>query len=640
MQIEQIINNNQNIQEGQAENSLQILQKVLDWIKSLGVPCQFHKIENELKTFLTVGITGSGKSTGNNAISKIESQKNNIIFDKKDFFQTGQSSTSVTKKVQAKIIANLRLIDSPGLDDPDKNLSNSTISDMTCKFLNKEVVYDKGLNGIIQCIQLNNSQRIDNTTVKCMQQILLAFTMNYPEFNYKNCPRINVLFNNVTEQEYEMEIEDQNCNDFNFSSEQDKSEKFDKNDCIRVYKQFLLEAMLKDCLIEQYSIDEQQTEQTKKKLKTIINTLLPPENFYAFKIFKNDKQKMEKEVKVIQKLIKDNKAHGNFVLKKNEEGTLNPVFIQDEVRYEVIQLINAIILGCQEQLQQANSNFVRYTGQNCEKFQQLLQKINKFQQEFENLIRKTPQSLLKTPILVITYFQNQLKTLNQIIADMTTQEIGKYSQQERQKMNKKLEEQHQKFAEMEQKMFKQLAQAEDELKLIKHQNEQNLSELNQKLQQQKQKMQEAQAQHQQENEQLQLKMDQIQLDFYKAQSDLEQEQQKHSDNLKHQQKAYEQQKKQLQQQLEEQRKIYEQQNELRKQEQIEKERQMRKQAQQIEAQLQEQRKVQQQLVQTQQQLERERNNDKRGFLGGIINKVFETVVPVLLGAFAGNKALK
>lgn len=49
----------------------------------------------------------------------------------------------------AKTKGNLRLIDSPGLDDPDKLLSNSTISDMTCKFLNKEIVYDKGLNGII-----------------------------------------------------------------------------------------------------------------------------------------------------------------------------------------------------------------------------------------------------------------------------------------------------------------------------------------------------------------------------------------------------------------------------------------------------------------------------------------------------------
>ena len=52
-----------------------------------------------------------------------------------------------------------------------------------------------GLNAITHCMMVDVGLRIKEEAMKCMANILLVFTMNYPDFNYENAPRINVMFN-------------------------------------------------------------------------------------------------------------------------------------------------------------------------------------------------------------------------------------------------------------------------------------------------------------------------------------------------------------------------------------------------------------------------------------------------------------
>ena len=53
---------------------------------------------------------------------------------------------------------------------------------------------NQGLNAITHVVMVDNGLRIKSEVVKTIGDMLLMFTMNYPGFDLKHAPRINVFF--------------------------------------------------------------------------------------------------------------------------------------------------------------------------------------------------------------------------------------------------------------------------------------------------------------------------------------------------------------------------------------------------------------------------------------------------------------
>lgn len=88
-----------------------------------------------MTTLFVFGEMGNGKSTLCNSIAKHHCWKlRNTFSKKKKGFKAEKSATAVTDKVQRRTYKDLIIIDSPGLNDPDKKRSDAktyqTITDV------------------------------------------------------------------------------------------------------------------------------------------------------------------------------------------------------------------------------------------------------------------------------------------------------------------------------------------------------------------------------------------------------------------------------------------------------------------------------------------------------------------------------
>ena len=93
----------------------------------------------------------------------------------------------------------MSLIDTPGLNDPDarrsdKNIYIEMIKNLTVHLYNPE----QGISSLILCVLPNESQRITDTTIKAINNMLFIFNSLDERVNIKFHPKFRIIINNVS----------------------------------------------------------------------------------------------------------------------------------------------------------------------------------------------------------------------------------------------------------------------------------------------------------------------------------------------------------------------------------------------------------------------------------------------------------
>ncbi|KRX03267.1 P-loop containing nucleoside triphosphate hydrolase [Pseudocohnilembus persalinus] len=414
--------------------------------------CKFQKKETELCSILLVGEVGSGKSKTGNALFDFYFKEIGQKFDKNYKFESVRSFSSVTKEIQCKIKENLRIIDTPGYNDPNSEYSEFKISSKTCQFLKDNVLYDQGLNAIVQCVQLDKSFRFTKEIVKSISRVLVTFAINCAETQNQDFPLIIVLFNNVSEQIQQEEKEQQNSQSEKQQKIEQDSEDADnsdqdikingliyKQDLINEYKRQLVEVILEDITIENSQINGIQfldLNQKREKILQNIDKLIPCDNFYCFKITK-DKKLMVNEMNIIKKIYEKCSKWGSYILikqkdEKDELGEVSPIFSSNQIKNLFGQTCLNLIQDILSQLLEFTRKFCQNTLQENQilKIEQIINDTKKMKKEIEDLLFNNAYVFMRIPVCILSAFYNSLKSFQENILWNLQKE---YSGQERQK---------------------------------------------------------------------------------------------------------------------------------------------------------------------------------------------------------------
>ncbi|KRX03178.1 P-loop containing nucleoside triphosphate hydrolase [Pseudocohnilembus persalinus] len=210
-------------------------------------------------SLMIVGNVGSGKSTLGSYLLYLYSQKQDLIFDKKnEIFKSKKSYESVTKEIKQIKKQKLTVIDTPGGQDLDRNLSDFRINQMICDFFKKKEDFcynERGLSGIVFCFMVQKNWRMCKSQFNFLAQILNVFGLCYGYQDFDKCPRISVMFTDL-------------------SLFQNQEEEFDfQKDFVAGFKQYLREELEDMCFFR--GENQENFEQNQKRLQNMVDLLLP-----------------------------------------------------------------------------------------------------------------------------------------------------------------------------------------------------------------------------------------------------------------------------------------------------------------------------------------------------------------------------
>lgn len=192
-------------------------------INKLSVPIKYRQKRKENRStkplLLVFGEMGNGKSTTGNVIIKDQLRSNGKQFKKSLAFVASKDTKAVTKKIHVKYFKDIALIDTPGFNDPDKKRTDPQIFINICNMLNDSNILNEGIAGLLQCVMVPASGRINKTAIQVMSKMLQVFTLSYPDSSHKG-PQIYVLFTNFSKVEVLTDTGEQSYDD-----EDDQEEK-------------------------------------------------------------------------------------------------------------------------------------------------------------------------------------------------------------------------------------------------------------------------------------------------------------------------------------------------------------------------------------------------------------------------------
>jgi hypothetical protein len=195
------------------------LFSMLDFPLLLKVPLRYERYKPSTKytslcKVVSFGLMGHGKSTTGNYILR-----ESIMDTRKwkappsGWFRASRNFHGVTKEVTIGDTDTLSYIDTCGFDDTDPKRSAANNMSNIFRSL-KEILSDpKGgpyLNGIVFCIMKTKSGRVDQTLLTTIANVLLGFTLTYPDC----CSQrifFKIVMNNFSKDEY---YKDVTANDF------------------------------------------------------------------------------------------------------------------------------------------------------------------------------------------------------------------------------------------------------------------------------------------------------------------------------------------------------------------------------------------------------------------------------------------
>ena len=239
-------------------------------------------------TLLAFGECGSGKSTFLSLISRIYCKHYAGAKGVKPIqFMSAKSATAITTKVKVSTTGNMTLIDSPGMNDPDKKRTDVQIQiELINTIRTIFTSASQGITSICQCIMPDAGGRIKRSEIESMSRILLSLTSLYEDSDPEKHPKMCIIFNNVSKVNHPKA--EPHVYEEDYSSDELDGEPAVKevtfSEYIVIYKNTLMDVLREDCMTTLDDID----------LKERIEKLFPDDNFYFYQM-RDDKNEMALE---------------------------------------------------------------------------------------------------------------------------------------------------------------------------------------------------------------------------------------------------------------------------------------------------------------------------------------------------------
>ena len=87
-------------------------------------------------------------------------------------FEAKKGAESVTKAIQSVEVNGIRLIDTPGFNDPQKNISDTQILVNTSDYVKDEVRIDEGVSTYLMCLMVSEAGRFTETSYQTLVKIV------------------------------------------------------------------------------------------------------------------------------------------------------------------------------------------------------------------------------------------------------------------------------------------------------------------------------------------------------------------------------------------------------------------------------------------------------------------------------------
>jgi hypothetical protein len=258
------------------------------------------------------GEIGVGKSTTNNHI--MHSYCKEVGLDHTKYsFKFGRQCERVTTCVKTQRAGNLILMDTPGTNDFQSELSDYSIQKMKHQSLAKIFKNEnKGVSCITQCIMVDDGGRLKETSIESMAKTFHSLTYSFPDYDpiQMGGPRLNVLFSKLSR--FYDEPDNIMIEGLESECQYDVKNHFDE--LVKKFKSELAKKIHKD-IHEAESLE---------KLEFKIDLILPKDHFYAFRIYPDMEKRMLQEKTEIKRLIEDAKGHGRWFIENFNEAFNTP----------------------------------------------------------------------------------------------------------------------------------------------------------------------------------------------------------------------------------------------------------------------------------------------------------------------------
>lgn len=208
----------------------------------------------------------------------------NLKWDKeKDSFSYGKQCIRVTTSVSKKQLGDFTLIDTPGTNDFQSELSDYEIQKMKHESLGQFFgEASKGISTILQCISIDAGGRLKETSYESMAGTLHSLMYSFPDYDEeKGGPQLCVILTKFSR--YAEDIDDIMIDGLESEGKYSTKNRF--KELIRVFKEKLSSKMYYD-LHEHVPLE---------RIERKIDHILPDENFYAFNIPTGNKEQLEVE---------------------------------------------------------------------------------------------------------------------------------------------------------------------------------------------------------------------------------------------------------------------------------------------------------------------------------------------------------
>lgn len=119
----------------------------------------------------------------------------------KTSFRFGRQVERVTKQCDYRQAAELTLMDTPGTNDIQTELSDYDILKMKNENLAAQFQDpERGVSAIVQCVMIDAGGRIKQTSIESMARTFHSLTYSHPDFNPMESegPRLSVVFTNFS----------------------------------------------------------------------------------------------------------------------------------------------------------------------------------------------------------------------------------------------------------------------------------------------------------------------------------------------------------------------------------------------------------------------------------------------------------
>ncbi|KRX00562.1 hypothetical protein PPERSA_04583 [Pseudocohnilembus persalinus] len=294
-------------------------------------------------------------------------------------------------------------------------------------------------------LQIGNlfEKKIRICEIESIVQILHLFCVSYKSFKVESLqyfPKIYVFINQIGGNEKEFKI----------------------SQFIKLYRQQVIETILKDCQIQCENTDDEILQEIREK----INILLADENFYCFKIQHDKKnKKIDEKNQKLDQILGKIEGLNSHALEKNSK--IFPNFINKLQRDQQMNLILKELQNSRVKLI-TNKKFYQLLKieENSDEFQQFQDWLDLIQNQMERVNKICPQGLLKIPMIFFELIKKEIEIIEQEIAIMITKQIDEMNINCRKQENintnnqqlqkKQVKEQLVLFQENEKKLKKQL----------------------------------------------------------------------------------------------------------------------------------------------------------------------------------------